>query len=262
MRRSALLALWLTLAIPIACAPRKAPLGVRPFEFPADTLAYTNQLVWEYRYDDTGAWSTEKTDPPPTYALHCFTVAKIARQFFANARFDPSRPAADDATYRDLVRQVVGSSPRKPVRDQDRVVIPGYADLRSFSLAREELLKSEGGGTWRSYFQRGNWRMVFPFSHDGQESVARELEEALRGNWPPVVHAVTFPSLALNHAVLLFEASGSETQLRFRAYDPNDPQEPITIVFDRASREFTFPRTKYFAGGTVHLYPVYAGPFY
>lgn len=245
------------LAVSGGCATKKGPTGARPFDFRTDTLSYANELDWEYAFDAQGKWSGTKSEPPPEYALRCFVVAKVARQFFANARFDPSLSTADPETYRRLIRRVVGSPARKTVAADQRIVIPGYADLHTFSEAQEATLKLESGGAWRSYFQRGNWRMVMPFSHDGQASVARYMSASLERDWPPVVHVVTFPSLSLNHAVVIFDEATTDDEIRFSAYDPNDPQQPITISFDRALKEFSFPRTPYFPGGPVHVYEVY-----
>jgi hypothetical protein len=257
MRIRILAALAGALVAAAGCAATRGPAGPRAFDFRTDTLAFANELEWEYRFQPDGSWTTEEREPPPTYSLHCFVVARSARQFFSHARFDPSLPVADEETYRRLVRRVVRASPRKPGREDERVVIPGYSDLRAFSAAHEELLKDEAGGAWQSYLQRGNWRMVLPFSRDGQESVAQRVIDSLGRDWPPVVHVVTFPSLALNHAVLIYEAQTGPDSIRFRAYDPNEPGAPITITFYRATRSFEFPRTRYFPGGPVHVYAVY-----
>lgn len=238
--------------------------SVRPathdrFDFSRDTFAYANELMWEYQFDENGAWSTQWPATPPQYALHCFVIARTARQFFANARFDPAQPVADAETYRKLIARVAGSDPRQPLPDEARIVIPGYANLREFSTAQEALLKSESGGAWRSYFQRGNWRMVLPFTRPGQSKTADELVRSLNHNWPPVIHVVRFPELSINHALLVFDAKESATDIQFTTYDPNDANQPITITFDRAQQTFFYPRTRYFTGGPLNVYEVYSG---
>src|SRR5262252_3077173 len=96
--------LWLALAL-CGCATSDSKLAAsRPFVWPEDTLAYANELKWEYYFDPaTGKTTHTQHEPPPTYALHCFAVVRSARQFFDHARFDPARPIADEATYRRLV---------------------------------------------------------------------------------------------------------------------------------------------------------------
>jgi hypothetical protein len=184
-------------------------------------------------------------------------VARSARQFFQHARFDASLPAVGETTYRSLIRQVIARDPAREVPPAERIVIPGYASLRAFSEAQPALLQSECGGAWQSYFQRGHWRMVFPFSRAHQERTADGLLAALRQNRPPVVHVVRFPQLAINHAVLVFDAAEAPTNIVFSVYDPNRPEQPVPLVFDRAGRTFDFPRNNYFAGGRVDIYEIY-----
>src|SRR6266481_8908904 len=75
---------------------RTEPTGdARRFDFSEDTFAYPNELLWEYHYDANGKWTAYKREPRPTYAQHCFVVARCVKQFFEHARFDPRQPVAD-----------------------------------------------------------------------------------------------------------------------------------------------------------------------
>jgi hypothetical protein len=240
-----------------ASSPPKLAAPQRPFNFKKDTFAYANQLDWIYHYDEKGKWTGHPIVPRPTYKLHCFVVARSAKQFFDQARFDPSLPVADAATYRRLIRRVV-TSPAKRVRPEaEKIVIPGYPDLRSFSAAQEKLLKQECGGAWESYLQHGNWRMIMHFSRHHQEMMAEQMREELRLNLPVVAHLAIFPALTMNHAVLLFGMEESEKEIRFKTYDPNDPDAPRTLTYDRATRTFKWQRTEDFPGGSVNVYEVY-----
>src|SRR5262245_44685462 len=116
--------------------------GSRHFSFEQDTFAYANELVWEYHFDDDGKWTHRSREPKPDYTHHCFVVARSAKQFFGNARFDPALPKADSATSRTLIRKVLSRSPRKALPDEKKIVIPGYANLRAFSQEQEALLKA------------------------------------------------------------------------------------------------------------------------
>src|SRR5690349_6757877 len=79
----------------------------RTFRFDRDTFAFAHGLVWQYRFDPvTGAMTTFRTEPPPTYYHRCFVMVRSARQFFYHARFEPNQPVADDETYRRLIRQI------------------------------------------------------------------------------------------------------------------------------------------------------------
>ncbi|MGH7967462.1 MAG: hypothetical protein ACREIC_01915 [Limisphaerales bacterium] len=242
------------------CATSKyaAPAPARAFDFQRDTFAYSNELVWEYDYDAQGHWTTHTREPRPTYGQHCFVMARSAWQFFANARFDPARPKADEATYRRLIRRVVETSPRHVLPDRRKIIIPGYADLRSFSRDWEGLLKAQCGGAWQCYFQRGNWRMIFPLGHGKQEKTAERLLARLGQNQPAVVHVFRFPQLSINHAVLVFGASEKPHEIEFTIYDPNEPGHPCQLFFDRDSRTFRFPPRNYFVGGPLKVYEVYS----
>jgi hypothetical protein len=242
--------------------PRPTASTERKFDFSRDTFAYANELVWEYHFDDQGHWHGTKREPPPEYSLHCFVVARSAEQFFLNARFDPSLPTATETEYRKLISRVANSSPRHSLPPEKKIVIPAYASLREFSQAREKLLKEECGGAWQSYLQRGNWRMVFPFSRGQQESEATCLAAALLNGDPVVVHLVRFPDLSINHAVLLYGVRYTDHGWEFATYDPNVPAKPTTLDYDREKRCFTFPANTYFHGGELQVYQIYNGWFY
>src|SRR2546425_10749728 len=139
-----------------ASLPKPSVASHRPFVFEKDTFAYPNELVWEYFYDAKGDWTTHRRHPKPKYYQHCFVVARSALQFYQNARFAPELPRTDDGTYRKLIHRIVAADPSHRVPEAKRTVIPGYANLREFSQARETLLKEETGSALQSYFQRGN----------------------------------------------------------------------------------------------------------
>ncbi len=229
----------------------------RPFNFQTDTFAYPNDLVWEYHFDEHGKWVSHARHPKPDYTHHCFVVARSARQFFEHARFDPTLPAADADTYRQLIYKVISTPAHRSMAEADKVVIPGYANLHSFSEAQAPLLKAECGGAWQSYLQHGHWRMIMPFSRHHQEQMSKQLLADLRENRPPVVHLVRFPQLMINHAVVLFDATETEQEIRFATYDPNNPKVPVTLTYDRATRTFQFPANDYYPGGRLDVYEVY-----
>ena len=239
------------------CASRQPFVGARPFDFQKDSFAYANDLVWEYHFDTNGKWVHQRREPAPDYTHHCFVVARSARQFFENARFDATQPVADGATYRRLIRRVVSVDPSHSLPEAKKIVIPGYADLRDFSAGQEVPLKEECGGAWQSYFQRGHWRMVFSFGRSHQARTADELLADLKQNRPPVVHVVRFPQLTINHSVLLFGATETEKEILFSVYDPNKPDAPKVLNYDRATRTFDFAGNDYWPGGRVDIYEIY-----
>lgn len=229
------------------------------FRFPEDAFAYANELASSYEWDPNGKMIQHPKAPRPEFTLRCFVVARTARQFRQHARFEPNEPKATCASYKHLIRLVLRRSPRHWSAAHDRIAIPGYANLREFSMEQEALLKEASGGAWQSYFQRGNWRMIFPFSRRHQQRTAERLAQELQKSRPPIVHLVCFPSLTLNHAVLLFDYKWTSAGFSFSAYDPNDPERPTTLSYREAQRSFHFSSTPYFAGGPVKVYEVYRG---
>lgn len=237
-------------------------IGARRFEFPRDTFAFANELLWEYHFDPaSGKTAFHKREPKPEYAHRCFVLTRSARQFLYHARFDADQKVAEDETYRQLIREVASRSPRIPCESERQIVIPGYADLREFSRSHEKLLKAECGGAWRSYFLRSHWRMVFPISRAHQMRTAGSLAGALLQNISPIIHLVKFPSLSINHGMILFEVAESGGGLEFSAYDPNDPEKPARLKFDRTSQTFLLPANSYWAGGRLDIIEIYRGWF-
>jgi len=244
----------------VGCSAPTATTGIksRPFKFGEDTLAYANELLWQYQIDPaTGKMTHQTQSPRPDYTHHCFVVALAARQFFNNAQFDPAAPPVDEKECRRLIDQVVKANPRHPLPPDHQIVIPGYSNLFSFSRAEERLLKQECGSVWESYFQRGHWRMIFPLTRSHQEHMARQLAGRLKEGRLPLVHVVRFPSLSINHAMLFYDFKETDEAIEFTAYDPNDPKHPLPLRFKRAQRRFLMPRTNYFPGGRVDIYEIF-----
>jgi hypothetical protein len=264
--KAALLLLVVLATLAGGCATRCVrEANERPFVFGRDTFAYRNDLVWEYVFDDsTGTTSHRLRDPKPEYTHHCFVVARSARQFFQFAAFDPARPRVDDESYRKLINRVVARDPMRcsAEDERERIVIPGFANLHEFSVEKPKLLQEECGGAWRSYFQRGHWRILFPFFRAGQETEMNLLMTQIRNHRPPVVHLVRFPQLSINHAIVLFDVKETENGIEFSAYDPYEPNHPATLTFDLRNRRFFFPRNPYFIGGEVNVHEVYRSWFY
>ncbi len=148
----------------------------------------------------------------------------MARQFFYHARFAADQPVAVDESYQQLVRAVIARHPRIPCKSDQQIIIPGFAGLREFSRAQENLLKIECGGAWRSYFLRSHWRMIFPFSRAHQARTAAALAAALKQNRLPIVHLVKFPALTINHCIVLFGATETGAGWEFESYDPNNAE--------------------------------------
>jgi hypothetical protein len=182
---------------------------------------------------------------------------RAARQVFYHARFDPAAEPADDLTYRRLIRTVLAGPPRRPAEPEQRVLIPGYAGLRDLSAARESVVKAACGGAWRSYVQHSHWRMFVPVSREHQHRTAGELLEASEDHSAPLVHLLRWPSLAINHGMVVFEGARTRTGAQFLAYDPNDPERPARLTYDRERRAFSLPANRYWRGGELNVFEIF-----
>ncbi|PYM11697.1 MAG: hypothetical protein DME18_13320, partial [Verrucomicrobia bacterium] len=83
--------------------------------------------------------------------------------------------------------------------------------------------------------------MIWPFSLHGQQKTAEARAADIKSHRVPVVHLVRFPRLTINHGVVLFGATATEKEILFAAYDPNSPEKPVTLAYDRPSRTFFLP---------------------
>lgn len=230
----------------------------RTFQFERDTIAFPHELVWRYHFDPaTGAMNVAKADPPPTYYHRCFVMVRTVRQFFYHARFEPDLPPADACTYRELIRQVVSRNVRKPCADGDMVIIPGFEGLRAFSRAHEPLLKAGCGAAWESYFLRSHWRMIFPVMPWHVASTVNKLKRSLPRRGLALVHLFRFPHITINHGIALFAVSESENFIQFEGYDPNIPEQPVQLVYERKHRRFTFAPNHYWGGGVLNAMEIY-----
>ena len=250
------------LAIASGCATRCIqPANDRAFSFARDSFAYSNEVFFENIYDSAGE-VREKRKNDADYALRCFVMARSARQFFQYVTFDPSLPQTDDETYRNLIEEAIHRDPMYCEPTTNRVVIPGFTNLFHFSSVKTKLLQDTCGSQWKSYFQRGHWRMLLPFSGSRRAREARMLALEAKNNRPPVVHVVSTPKLDINHAVLLFGVRETLDAFQFQTYDPNNALQPLTLTFDRRKRRFIFPRTHSYSGGRVNVYEIYRAKHY
>jgi hypothetical protein len=229
----------------------------RPFVFNRDTFAFDNETYWEYHFGSDGKTTFRPRPQKPSYAHRCFVLTRAARQFFFHATFAEDLAPVPESQYRRLLRQVLARSPRRSCPRGERVVIPGYAGLRSFTAAHEAMVKAAAGGAWQSYVLRSHWRMVFPISRQHQARTAEALQAALKSNDPSVVHLVNFPTLTINHSLLVFAVRETAEGLEFQAYDPNNVSAPVSLQFDRQTSTFIFPANRYWAGGPLNVIEIF-----
>jgi hypothetical protein len=246
------------LTFPVHAADSAGGDDARRFDFFADTFAFSNELVWEYRLDPSSSRMTfHRRDPKPTYSHRCFVIVRAARQFFFHARFEPDGKSVGAEEYRALIRAVIRKSPRQRSTPQKRVVFPGFTDLRSLSAAHPEWLKAECGAAWHSYVLRSHWRMVLPISRQHQQVTAERLVARVRRNATPIIHLVKFPALTINHGMVLFDVASNGSTHEFTAYDPNDSSKPVRLTFDGDRQTFHLPPNSYWPGGDLNVIEIF-----
>jgi hypothetical protein len=235
-----------------------AEKSARSFCFERDTFAFAHELVWKYHFDPaTGAMTTFKTEPPPTYYHRCFVLVRATRLFFNYAKFAPELPQVNLETYQKLIRKIISQNPRRACAESERIIIPGFAGLRSFSQAHEKLLKAECGAAWESYFLRSHWRMIFKVYGRFQEKMAAKLKRSLQKRGVSLVHLFRFPRITINHGIVLYGFNESENKIEFTAYDPNIPEHPVKLIYEKKRRAFTFAPNIYWGGGVLSVMEIY-----
>ena len=234
--------------------------SARDFDLRPDTFAFSNDTAWKYGVDEAGRLHISKREKPAEFAHRCFVLTRAVLQFQQFARFAPERAKADREEYRRLVREVCripvwSSGPR------EKLMFPGFRDLRSFSIAYEGLLKDELGNWLPSYFRVGNWRLVMGHPRAGQAMVARWLAESLDAGRVRALYLSRFPHM--NHAVIVYRMQReSGGDLRFTVYDPNYPAAPTSLRYVAARRSFDFEKRWYFPGGQVNAMRIYISPLH
>jgi hypothetical protein len=230
----------------------------RRFCFERDTFAFAHELVWKYRFDSvTGAMTTYKAEPPPAYYHRCFVLVRATRLFFDYAKFAPELPPVDAQTYEKFARQIIASNPRKKCVEENRIVIPGYDGLRSFSQAHENILKANCGAAWESYFLRSHWRMIFKVYGRFQEKMAEKLKRSLQYRGVSIVHLFRFPRITINHGIVLYDFTETDDKISFTAYDPNLPEHPVELLYEKKLRAFTFAPNIYWGGGVLSVMEIF-----
>ena len=183
-------------------------------------------------------------------------------QFHKFARFDATLPVPDDTTLATLVRRVLRRAVwRKALPPTQRVVIPGYANLRALSKAKPLLVQRHVGGGWTTYLRPGNYRMLaYWWNGPGEQArTQRTLEDSLARHDLFVAYLTSYPSLSINHAVLIYghQTGAAAGGVRYLVYDPNHPEAPRDIRYAARSGEFSYQKDWDFVGGKVTVLQVY-----
>ena len=252
---------WLTAVGVIMATPESA---LQPeFRFDRDTFAFANQTVFEY-HDGHPSLRKKSAVKRDAYNRHCFVLCRTAMQFRKFARFDPRGSPLDDASLAGRVRAVTHQAAwAEPLAEDQRIIFPGYKDLRELSKARRELVQNNIGHGWPSYFRISNARMMFQTGPGYQEKTHARLNAALARGEVFIGFLTTYPRLSINHSVLIYEQksfSPNPGVERYFVYDPNHPESPRELTWSPHTRSFSYQKDWDFIGGPVRIYQVYSKP--
>jgi hypothetical protein len=233
------------------------------FRFDRDTFAFANEMVFEYQ-DGHASLRKSSATKRDAYNRHCFVMSRTAAQFKKFARFEPRSTPLDDASLtariRDLTRQSTWSD---PLPENQRIVFPGYKDLKAMSKARRELVQLNIGHGWPSYFRISNARILFQDGAGYQERTHVQLNAALARGELFVAFLTTYPRFSINHSVLIYELKSSSPNPgvdHYLVYDPNHPESPRDLTWSAHDRAFAYQKDWDFIGGFVRVYQVYGKP--
>jgi hypothetical protein len=247
----------------------RAPLGAydspetpapRPFNYATDTFSFANETVWNYVdgsvQSDAPGSEARKRD----YTRRCFVVTRAAVQFWKFAKFDPGAAPLPPDQLADRIRQVTSRSVwLPPLPPGQRIAFPGFSSLRDISAADPSIFQANIGLGWPVYFRAGNMPIVVPIGRDTESELNNEIFRDLQMNYPTVVWLYNFPSLNINHVLVIIAGKHEEHKFHYKVYDPNYASGPRNLEYDEASRTFSYQPTFYFRGGPVEARAIYRG---
>jgi hypothetical protein len=236
-----------------ACATAPAPTapstGPPAFHFSEDTFAFRNDI------------RERNPDAPDLYANYCFVMARGARQFFQHARFDPAAPRVSPAEYVELVRAVGARAVwEPPLPPSERIVIPGYANLREFSRDQEAAVKEGLGGRFWTWVHWTNWRVALPMPTGQQADVADEVAREIDQGRLVQLLVTNWPTPELNHTVVAYLVTDRADHVDFTIWDPNEPAAPGTVTFDRIAQRFWATNVYATRPGPIRVFRMYYSP--
>jgi hypothetical protein len=235
--------------VPLETALREPVRALPLLRFAEGTFAFRNEVR---------ALNPGEDD---LYFNYCFVMTRGVVQFHKFARFDPSQPKLSEEQYVERVRQVVSRSPwQDALPADDHVVIPGYANLYDFSRGEERAIKAGLGGKFWTLMHWTNWRVTFQVSREHQERVAAEILAELRAGRPVLLLVTNWPVPELNHGVVAYHYRISDGSVEFVVYDPNEPERPGIIGFEREPRRFWATQLFDTKPGPIRAFRMYYSP--
>ena len=245
----------------VALVLLRSTAGASDFRFDRDTVGFANATVFEYREGHPSLRRPREKGEPKRYTRRCFVLCRTAMQFHKFARFDSHAPPLDDNALAARIRNVTRRAAwEKPLPTSQRVVFPGYANLRAMSDARREVVRRNIGLGWPTYFRIGNYRMLFEHDSNYHKETHANLDAALARGDLFVGFLTTYPRLSINHAVLVYQrkpVSQNDGIDHYLVYDPNHPESPRELTWSPSTHSFAYQKDWDFIGGFVHVYQIY-----
>jgi hypothetical protein len=234
----------------------------RPFCWETDRFGFANETLWNYVDGEVRPQAEREPATHQRYTRHCFVMVRAALQFWKFARFDSTTaPLPDDELAR-RIRRVCRRPvwlPQLPV--EKRVTFPGFANLLEISTAKAGIFQRHIGKWWPIYFRPGNFPICLPVSPAAKARLNDQVSRDLDAGYPTLLWLYNFPSLSVNHTVLVYHATRESDLIRYQVYDPNYAVASKELQFHPATKLFTFESTFYFKGGSVTPRAIYRGFF-
>jgi hypothetical protein len=242
-----------------AYEPPAAP-APRPFQYDTDTFSFANETVWNYVNGSVQSDSSRSQTKKRDYTRRCFVVTRAAVQFWKFARFDPKAAPLPHDQLADRIRDVTERSVWLPALPRaKRIVFPGYANLREISAAEPGVFQENIGLGWPVYFRAGNMPIIAPVYRETEARLNDEIFHDLQLDYPTLVWLYNFPSLNINHVVVVIAGKHDHGKFHYQVYDPNYTDTPKKLDYDTSTRTFSYQPTFYFKGGTVNARAIYRG---
>ena len=254
------LLIFLLARVPLVAYDAPTQPAPSPFRYNTDTFAFANETVWNYVNGSIAADSKHGAQKKRDYTRRCFVVSRAAVQFWKFARFDPrGKPVSRDELAA-RIRQVTARSVWLPILPRNqRIVFPGCASLRELSGANPGIFQENIGLGWPIYFRPGNAPIAMPLYRETEAQLDTEMRRDLALNYPTIVWLYRFPSLAINHVVVVIRGRRQGSQVFYDVYDPNYTDGPKRLTYDIKTRTYSYQPTFYFKGGEVDARAVYRG---
>src|SRR5437870_3110600 len=255
---------WLGV-LAFAALPGGSAAAAAEFRFDRDTFAFENATVLKY-HDGIAFFrpKSDTSDPANSYTRRCFVMTRTAMQFRKFARFDPHGVPLKDQELALRIRSVARRKPWLEVLPENqRIVFPGYSNLREISKSRTQVFENNIGSGFMSYFRPSNIRMVFLDSKGYQEKTHQNLDASLARGDTFVAFLTTYPKMSINHAVLIYgrkkSRPGDELE-HYLVYDPNHAEAPRELTWSPRECAFAYQKDIDFIGGFVRVYQAYDKP--